>query len=119
MTVNKFLSDNFVMIYELGGLVILLLVGAHISAKMKRRTFIAVLMLFVELFCYVAERWTQTFPSYSVLRPLLTATLYSIYPAIIIVMMLIISTNMSRKRFVLILIPEMVCVPLFYTSQWT
>ncbi|MBR3248358.1 MAG: GGDEF domain-containing protein [Clostridiales bacterium] len=119
MTVDKFLGDNFVMIYELGGLVILLLVGAHISAKMKRRTFIAVLMLFVELFCYVAERWTQTFPSYSILRPLLTATLYSIYPAIIIVMMLIISTNMSRKRFVLILIPEMVCVPLFYTSQWT
>lgn len=107
------------MIYELAGLVILLLVGAHISVKMKRRTLIAVLLLFTELICYVAERWTQTFTVYSVLRPLLTATLYSIYPLIIIVIMLITSTNMSRKTFLIVLIPEMICIPVFYTSQWT
>lgn len=119
MTMSEFLRDNYAMIYELAGLVILLLVGAHISAKMKRRTLIAVFLLFVELFCFVAERWTQTFPEYSILRPLLTATLYSIYPLIIIVMLLLTSTNMSRKRFWILMIPEMICIPLFYTSQWT
>ena len=119
MTINEFLGDNYVMIYELGGLVILLLVGAHISAKMKRRTIIAVFLLFIELFCYVTERWTQSFSTYSVLRPLLTATLYSIYPMIIIVIMFITSDNMKKKWFFILLIPEMICVPLFYTSQWT
>lgn len=119
VTITEFLGDNFVMIYELAGLVILLLVGAHISSKMKRKTLVAIILLFAELFCYVAERWTQTFPSYSVLRPILTATLYSIYPMIIIVMLLITSDNLSRKRILIILIPEMICVPVFYTSQWT
>ena len=99
MTINEFLGDNFVMIYELGGLVILLLVGAHISAIIKRRTIIAVFLLFIELFCYVTERWTQNFPTYSVLRPLLTATLYSIYPMIIIVIMFITSDSMKKKWF--------------------
>ena len=60
VTITEFLGDNFVMIYELAGLVILLLVGAHISSKMKRKTLVAIILLFAELFCYVAERWTQT-----------------------------------------------------------
>lgn len=119
MTINEFISDNFVMIYELGGLVILLFVGAHISFSMKRKTLIAIGLLFIELVCYVAERWTQTFSSYTVLRPMLTATLYSIYPSIIIVMMVITSTNINRKLFAVLMIPEAVCIPVFYTSQWT
>lgn len=119
MTINEFISDNFVMIYELGGLVILLFVSAHISFSMKRKTLIAIGLMFIELVCYIAERWTQTFPSYTVLRPILTATLYSVYPSIIIVMMVLTSTNINKKLFALLMIPEAVCVPIFYTSQWT
>ena len=50
VTITEFLGDNFVMIYELAGLVILLLVGAHISSKMKRKTLVAIILLFAELF---------------------------------------------------------------------
>lgn len=119
MTSIEFLTDNFVMIYELGGLVILLFVGAHISFEMKRRTLIAVGLLFVELILFVAEKYTQTFPKLSIMRPLLTAALYSIYPMIIIVLMLLTTTGMSKKLFGILMIPEMICVPLFFTSHWT
>ena len=119
MTIYDFMSDNYVMIYELGGLVILLFVSAHISTSMKRKTLIAIGLLFIELICFITERWTQTFPEYTVLRPLMTATLYSIYPMIIIVMMMITTTEMSKKHFWIIMIPEIVCIPVFYTSQWT
>ena len=119
MTSVEFLTDNFVMIFELGGLVILLLVGAHISFEMKKRTIIAVGLLFIELILFTAERWTQTFQTLSIMRPLLTAALYSIYPVIIIVLMLLTTTGMSKKQFSILMIPEMICVPLFFTSQWT
>ncbi|WP_034448791.1 GGDEF domain-containing protein [Butyrivibrio sp. AE2032] len=119
MTTSEFLSDNFVMIYEIGGLVILLLVGAHISLYMKRKTLVAIGLLVTETICYLTERWTQTYSELSILRPMLTATLYSIYPLIIIVMMLVTTTEMDRKRFWLLMIPELVCIPVFYTSQWT
>ena len=48
MTIYDFMSDNYVMIYELGGLVILLFVSAHISTSMKRKTLIAIGLLFIE-----------------------------------------------------------------------
>ena len=80
MTSVEFLTDNFVMIFELGGLVILLLVGAHISFEMKKRTIIAVGLLFIELILFTAERWTQTFQTLSIMRPLLTAALYPPIP---------------------------------------
>ena len=99
MTSVEFLTDNFVMIFELGGLVILLFVGAHISFEMKKRTIIAVGLLFIELILFTAERWTQTFQTLSIMRPLLTAALYSIYPVIIIVLMLLTTTGMSKKLF--------------------
>ena len=119
MTPIEFLTDNFVMIYELGGIIILLFVGAHMSLEMKRRTSLVVGLLFVELVLYSAERWTQTFPKLSLMRPILTAALYSIYPVIIIVLMLLVTTGMSRKKFILLLMPEIIGVPLFFTSQWT
>ena len=87
MSLGEFLSNNYVMIYELIGLEILLLVGAHISFEMKCKTLIAASLLFMELICYTTERWTQSFEVYSIMRPLLTAALYSIYPLIIITLM--------------------------------
>jgi len=107
------------MIYELGGIIILLFVGAHISSEMKKKTSLVVGLLFLELILYTAERWTQTFPKLSLMRPILTAALYSLYPVIIIVLLLLVTTGTSRKKFILLLIPEIVCVPLFFTSQWT
>ena len=119
MSSVDFITDNFVMIFELGGLIILLFVGAHISFQMKKRTLMAIGLLFIELTMFTAEKWTQTFPALSLMRPVLTAGLYSIYPLIIIVLMLLTTTGMSRKLFGILMIPEMVCVPLFFTSQWT
>ena len=119
MSSVDFITDNFVMIFELGGLVILLFVSAHISSLMKRRTLLAIGLLFLEFVIFTAERWTHTFPTLSIMRPLLTAALYSIYPTILIVLMMLTTTAMSRKLFSIIMIPEMICVPLFFTSQWT
>lgn len=114
------LADNFVLLYELAALLIVLGISAHISERMKRLTRAVIILIVAETVMFYTEQWTQTFDHVSILRPLMTASIYSIYPVILIVLMQLTSTKtMSRKRLLLILVPEIVSVPLFYTSQWT
>ena len=116
----EFVSDNYVMIYELIGLFVLLGFSVHISKKSKRLHQIALIFLILETFAFYMERWTQTFEELSIWRPLLTSLIYSIYPLILIILMQITSTHtLSRKIILLLLIPEFISVPLYFTSQWT
>ena len=118
--IREFFTGNYAMFYEWVGLLVMLGVSVHISPKMKRQTRIVVALLFAETLFFYLERWTQTFETLHVLRPLLTAAVYSIYPVIMLLVMQITSTGrFSGKRWWILLIPEFVCVPLFFTSQWT
>lgn len=107
------------MIYELIGIAILLFVSAHITREIKYRTGCVISMLLLETILFSIEKWTQTFTTLSIFRPLLTATIYSIYPVILIVMLQITATNLTRRKVMLLMIPEFICIPLFYSSQWT
>ncbi|MBO4308478.1 MAG: GGDEF domain-containing protein [Clostridia bacterium] len=117
---KEILLENFVFLYELIGLFILLNIGVYLSERIKKMTKIAILLIALETVFFCTEKWTQTFERLSLLRPMMTASLYSIYPIILIVLMQIASYHtFSKKNLLLLLIPEFICVPLFFTSQWT
>lgn len=115
----QYLLNNYDLLYVLVGIIILSILSVHIPKQMKTYTFIAIALLFVETVVFHLERWSQTFETLSLLRPMMTASLYSLYPLMMIVMTRMTATKHIRLRFWLLMIPELVCVPIFFSSQWT
>ncbi len=116
---NIFLN-NYVFIYELVGLFILLNIGVHLSERMKKTTRIVLILIALETVFFYLENWTQTFDHVTVFRPLLTAAIYSLYPVIVIVLMQLAAQKpFSKKKLIMLFIPEIICVPLYFSSQWT
>ena len=120
MVFLNFFLNNYVMIFELIGLLIMLRISAHISARMKRLTIAVVVLLLVESALFRIEEWVGTFDTYTAARPILTSLIYSIYPVILVLVMRI-TTNkdLSRKSLFFVLIPHMIGMVLYFTSQWT
>ena len=114
-----YIKENYNMLYELIGLVVILGVSAHLSARMKRLTVVVVVLLVLESVIFYLEKWTQTFETLSIARPLLTACLYSLYPLILMVLTLLTEMKGITKRSLLLAIPWFVCLPLYFSSQWT
>ena len=119
MGIVEFFLENYSMIYELIGLVVILGVSAHLSERMKKLTITVVVLLLIESAVFSLERWTQTFEKLSLLRPILTACLYSLYPLILMVLTLLTETSGFSRRSLLLTIPWLVSLPLFFFSQWT
>ena len=115
----QYVLENFTMLYELLGLLVILGVSAHLSQRMKRLTVMVVVLLFLESVVFSLEQWTQTFEELSILRPLLTACLYSLYPLILMTLTLLTESKGFSRRSFFWAIPWMICVPLFFSSQWT
>ena len=122
MTFKDFIVDNYVVFFEIFGLCLILLISSHIPSKMKKFTRIALVLLFCASIVTYIEAWTQTFEKLSCWRYILTATKYTIYP---LSLLMIIETLSAEKELIpkkfkfLIYIPEIICIPIFYTSQWT
>ena len=114
-----YVLENFTMLYELLGLVVILGVSAHLSQRMKKLTVTVVILLFLESIVFSLEQWTQTFERLSLLRPFLTACLYSLYPLNLMTLTLLTETNGFSRRSLFLAIPWMISVPLFFFSQWT
>ncbi len=116
----KYITENYIMLFELLGLIIMLQISAHIPARMKRNTFAVIIIIFITSIAYNVELWTQSFETLSPARPLLTAFIYSIYPLpLICIMQLTSETRFSKTKLLLLLIPEIISVPVFFTSQYT
>ena len=120
MQILDYFVQNYVMLFELGGLAVLLKLSAHLTERVKKLTRIVVVLLLAESVAFAMERWTQTFAQLSLLRPMLTAVVYSLYPVILVLMMMItVTTQLSRRWMGLLLIPWIVSVPFYFTSQWS
>ena len=120
MGIADYFLNNFIMIYELLGLLIMLEISVHISERDRKLSLVIILMLAFESVLFYLEKWTQTFDKLSPARPMLTAALYSIYPSILIIEMLIFSPRrISGKKLFVILIPELISIPVFFTSNQT
>ncbi len=117
---TEYIIQNYDMLYELVGLAVLLEISAHLSSRLRRLTRTIVLLLLAESLLFSLEQWTQSFPQLSLARPLLTASLYSIYPVVLVVLMFITAPEQrTRWKLLLLLTPWLLSLPLFYSSQWT
>ena len=112
--------ENYNMLYELLGLLVILEISAHIPDRIKYLTIWTISLLFAESLMFHLEKWTQTFESLSLLRPLLTAGKYTVYPLILMsVMQMNITKKFSKPVLALIVAPEVISTPVYFTSQWT
>ena len=115
-----FLIDNYVVLFEFVGLLIMLGISAHTPRRMKRLTFVAILLMFLTIVVYSLEVWTQSFATLSIWRPMLTATQYSLYPFVLYLMtMITVKTRLAWYKNLLILLPAIAVIPLYFSSQWT
>lgn len=122
MPLKEYFLNNFVMLFELIGLLIILFISAHVSKRIKSYTRAAVILLFVSMLVTAFETWTQTFETLSLWRPILTAFKYTIYPLILLDVIFLVSQNIkpiSNKWRLIVSIPALVCIPIYFTSQWT
>lgn len=122
MDVMKLITDHYVMLYELIGLLIIMLISTHLPGKMKRYTRLTIVLLVISGIVHVFEEWTQTFEHLSYWRIVLTGTKYSIYPLILWSLIEVVSIAFRHKsisvkwKFIL-LIPELIMIPIYYSSQ--
>lgn len=122
MIIGQYIFSNYVMLFELAGLLIMLRISAHISLATKKLTVAVVMLLFINSVIYNVERWTQTFERLSPARPILTACVYSIYPIVMILLMQVTVSDerrFTRDQMILLMIPEAISIPVFFTTQWT
>ena len=120
MSLTEFFLEYYDMFFELAALLIMVELSVHLKKQMKSLTRIVVGLLALETVCVALERWSQTFDTLSMLRPMMTATIYSLYPlTLIFVMQLIANRSYNRKMLLITMIPVYVCIPIFFTSQWT
>ena len=119
-SVLNFITENYVVLFEFVGVLIMLGISAHVPSRMKRLTFTGIILLFVELIVYTVELRTQDFETLSLARPLLTAVKYSLYPYILFVLtMITVKSRLSWQKNFLILLPANLAVPLYFSTQWT
>jgi len=117
MFVIRYVVSHFVMLMELVGLWVMLDVGVHVSKRTIRMTRMTLLLLLLDSVLYELEVWTHTFETLSIWRPILTAAIYSLQPFVILSIMQM--TAPLRKRFYWLLLPGLICVPVYFSSQWT
>ena len=119
-TLIRIITDNYITIFELVGLLVILSISVHISTRMRRQTATVVILLFLEILCREVELYTQSLTVFNLLRPLMTACIYTLYPLILTAMtQLTTDGGLTRKKLLLFLIPEFLAAPLYFTSQWT
>lgn len=118
---SDYILNNYVLIFEIIGLLLLSFISVHISHEAKQMTRIAVIILFAESIVSYIELWTQTFETLSMARVFLTATKYSLYPTVLILIMQIVSPISKNNKvfFSLITIPATISIPFYFTTQWS
>ncbi len=112
------------MVYELIGLLIIMIISTHVPEKMKFYTRITIVLLMLSVVIHAFEEWTQSFDRLSGWRVFLTATKYLMYPLILISLIDVVSIALRQKSFslkwiLIFCIPELVMIPLCYSSQAT
>ena len=117
MWLLDYITENFVMLAELVGLIILVQLSVHVPQRTIFYTRIVVILLFLDSALYNVEAWMWSFEKLSPWRPILTATIYVIQPVILLVSMQI--TAPLKKKHFWVLIPEIISIPLCFTSPWT
>ena len=116
----NYITGHYILLFELAGLLIMLGISVHVSARMKKLTVAVAVLLFAISVLYELEMWTAGFDTLSMFRPMLTACVYSLYPIVLLLaMQMTAKLEMSNKLSLALAVPLLVCIPLYFTSQWT
>lgn len=117
MIIIDYLADNYVLIAELIGLLLLLGISVYARKRMKIFTRLAVFLVLLSSILINIESWVSAaYDTYNVWRVVLTTVIYVVQPVILIVIMQI-ATPIKYKQLILLLIPVFICLILFATSQ--
>ena len=122
MNFGEFILNNYVTLFELIGLLVILSISVHLSNRKKIFTRVVIVLLFFIALVQFIEEWTQSFETYNVARGLLTATKYTAYPIVLILMIAMMTYSdkpIPFKKMIILCLPEIICVPLFYTTNLT
>lgn len=122
MQIVNYILDNFVMLFELLGLTVLLHISVHLNSKLKFNVrFVVILIFIISIVSYV-ELHIRDDAGMALTRHFLTALKYTLYP-ILIISLLPISYPYKKKMpaifITLILLPEIISIPFYMSSQWT
>ena len=116
----QIITNNFVTLFELIGLLVILGISVHITPRQRRYTVTVVVLLMLLILCRETEFYSQSFEKVSPLRYMMTAGVYSLYPLIMACLTGLITEGMFKgKKILFLLIPEFLTAPLYFTSQWT
>ena len=122
MNVVDILLDNYTMLFELVGLMVILFISVHISDYLKKNTRIVVLLLLFASIVYYLELWTQSFEAYTPWRGVLSAIKYSSYPTILYIIITRITSlgaKLNFKQRIILFIPLMIAIPLFFSVLYS
>ena len=117
-----YILDNYVLLFEIIGLFIILFISVHLSKEIKRRARIAIILLLVINIVHNVELYTHDYSNLYILRFFLTTFKYIAYPILIITLLPIASPSRKKlqlKYKIILLLPELVSIPFYLTSQWT
>lgn len=122
MNFGEYILNNYVMLFELVGLLVILSISVHLSNRKKIFTRIVIGLLFIISIVQFIEEWTQSFETYNIARGLLTSTKYTLYPVVLILMIAMMTYSDKKipfKKLVFLCLPEIICIPIFYTTNLT
>lgn len=122
MDIRELIMENYTMIFELIGLMVILFISVHVDERLKKNTRTVVVLLMIASLVYYFELWTQTFEAYTPWRSILTAIEYSCYPLILYIIITRITSlgyKLHWKWKLIIFIPLMIVIPLYFTSDFT
>lgn len=117
MSLLDYLTNYYVLLLELAGLMILSFSSVHMKKQTLVLIRVSVVLILLESLAFYFERWTHSFETLSLWRPFLTACVYTLLPVILIVIMQV-TVPFSKFRLWL-LIPLAVSIVLYFSSQWT
>jgi len=119
--VDYFLK-NYVMLFEVFGLLLILSISVHISKSLRWYTRLVCLLLVLASVINNLELWTHTFDTLNPWRVVLTIMKYIIFPVVMMIMIQILATknkDFALKWKIIMAIPLIISIPLYVTSQWT
>ncbi len=122
MGVVNYLLDNYIMLFELLGILVISIISIHLTKKIRRYLIIDVVLILVISILQNVENYLATVNNVLILRHFFSAFKYSLYPFLVIFLLPIASPfkkELDIKYKILILAPAVISTPLYLSSQWT
>lgn len=122
MSFRNFIVENYLLFYEVVGLLIILFISAHITPKIKKYTRITIGLIIASCIVHNIELWLRNVTNVLELRYWLTTIKYCLYPLIMITITPIMSPfkQMEQRKWIIIFfIPLIISDLLIITSCFT